>query len=86
MAVIHIPDEIDHSVQRLAERLGVAKDDFVRDAVTQRLAEYDEEPELTEAQIARMRESIAQLDRGEGIPGEVVMAKLQAWIDKAEGR
>ncbi len=83
---IHIPEELEQSVQQLADRLGFAKDDFVRDAVAQRLAEYEEEPVLTEAQIARMRESIAQLDRGEYVTSEEVEAKFNVLFEELEAR
>ncbi len=83
MATIQIPAELEQSVQQLADRLGFAKEDFVRDAIEQRLAEYDEEPVLTEAQIAHMHESIAQLDRGEALDGEQV---LNAWYARVSAK
>ena len=85
MAIL-IPADLEQSVQQLAGRHGFAKEDFVRDAIEQRLAEYEEEPVLTEAQLARMKESIAQLDRGEYVTSEQVEAKFSKWRSERAAR
>ncbi len=71
MAAIQIPDTLDRSLQQSADRLGRPKDHLIQDLLQQHIEEHSE-PELTEAQIARMRESIAQLDRGEVVTSEAV--------------
>ena len=77
MAIVHIPDALDFSLQQTADRLGCPKDDLLQDAIAQRIAEYEEiEPELTSDQIAHLRKGIAQLDRGEGIGSE----QVDAWF------
>lgn len=45
--------------------------------VTVLLREEDDEFELTPEQEAEMEESIAELDRGEGIPAEEVLRQLR---------
>ncbi|ADW70272.1 ribbon-helix-helix domain-containing protein [Granulicella tundricola] len=83
---INLPAELEQSVDQLAARHGFTKDDFIRDAVEQRVAQYEEEPELTEAQLAHLDEGVAQLRRGEFVPGEVIEAKLEKLLEELEAR
>ncbi len=85
MAAIHIPDALDHSLQRAADELGQPKEALIHDLLQQHVEEYLD-PELTEAQIARMRESIAQLNRGEIVTSEEVEARFAAWRSERDAR
>ena len=81
MATIQIPDEIDRIFEQAAERIGRPKDDFIRDLLTRQAEEYAEsEPELTPAQLAHLDRGVAQLRRGEKIPGEQALAKIDRWL------
>jgi two-component SAPR family response regulator len=77
---LNLPDAL---VKELKKRDVRDMDQFAIEAFWQKLDEDDSE-ELAPETIARMRESIAQLDRGEGIPMEDVFAKLKA--QRAERR
>ncbi len=80
MATLQIPDELDAQLQQAADRLGCTKVDFLHEAVTARLEEqFAAEPEFTEEQIARMKHSIAQLDRGEVVTSEQVDKMFEDW-------
>jgi predicted transcriptional regulator len=80
MVTLQISEELDAELQQAADRLGCTKQDFLRDAVIARVEERcAAEVEFTEDQIARMRHSIAQLDRGEFITSELVDKKFEDW-------
>ena len=80
MATVQIPDELDAELQQAAERLGRTKDDLVREAVLARLEEqFAAQTEFSDEQIARMKRSIAQLDRGEIVTSEQVDKTFEDW-------
>jgi predicted transcriptional regulator len=80
MATIQIPDELDAELQRAVTRLGRTKDEFVSEAVLARLEEhFAAQTEFSEEQIARMKHSIAQLDRGEVVTSEQVDKTFENW-------
>jgi predicted transcriptional regulator len=80
MATIQIPDELDAELQQAAARLGRTKEDLIREAVLARLEEqFAAQTEFSEEQIARMKHSIAQLDRGEVVASEQVDSFFAAW-------
>jgi hypothetical protein len=67
---LNLPDAL---INELRERDVRDIDQFAIEAFWQKLDE-----ELTPETISRMREGIAQLDRGEGIPAEDLFARLKA--------
>jgi hypothetical protein len=71
---LNLPDAL---VNELRERDVRDLDQFAIEAFWQKLDE-DNDDELTPETIARMREGIAQADRGEGIPAEDLFARLKA--------
>ena len=80
MAIIQIPDELDAELQRAATRLGRTKDELVSEAVLARLEEqFAAQTEFSDEQIARMKHSIAQLDRGEVVTSEQVDKMFENW-------
>jgi predicted DNA-binding protein len=80
MAAIQIPDELDAELQQAADSLGRTKDDLVREALCAPLEEqFAARSDFTEQQIARMKHSIAQLDRSEGITSEQVDDMFKRW-------
>ena len=87
MAIIQIPDELDAELQRAATRLGRTKDELVSEAVLARLEEeFASQTEFSEAQIARMKHSIEQLDRGEVVTSEQVDKMFENWHQKRASR
>jgi len=80
MANIQIPDELDAELQQAAARLGRTKDDLVREAVLAQLEEqFAAQTEFSDEQIARMKHSIAQLNRGEVVTSEQVDEMFEDW-------
>jgi predicted transcriptional regulator len=80
MATVQIPDELDAELQQAAERLGRTKEELVREAVLARLEEqFAAQTEFSDEQIARMKHSIAQLDRGEVVTSEQVDKMFENW-------
>jgi predicted transcriptional regulator len=80
MAAIHIPDELDAELQQAADSLGRTKEDFVREALCAPLEEqFATHSDFSDEQIAHMKHSIAQLDRGEGITSEQVDNMFSNW-------
>jgi predicted DNA-binding protein len=83
MAAIQIPAELDAELQNAADSLGRTKDDLVREALYAPLEEqFAAQSDFTEQQIARMKHSIAQLDRGEGITSEQVDNMFKSWRER----
>ena len=80
MVNIQIPDDLDAELQLAADRLGRTKDDLVQEALCVRLdEEFASETNFSEAQIARFRHSIAQLNRGEFVTAQEVDQKFAEW-------
>ena len=80
MAMIQISDELGAELQAAAARLGRTKDEFVSEAVLTLLEEHSApQTDFSDEQIARMKHSIAQLDRGEVVTSEQVDKKFGDW-------
>jgi predicted transcriptional regulator len=81
MAQIHISDELDAELERIAGQDGCAKNEFVEDAISLRIGEHlaAYESEFSEAEIAKLRRGLDQLNGGEGITMEEVDAKFERW-------
>ena len=87
MAIIHIPDNLDRSLQQMADRQGQTKEDFIEETLSFYLDERNAKPiELSDRQIERMRHSIAQLDAGEGVTMEETQAFFDDWTAELESR
>ncbi len=87
MATVQIPDELDAELQQAAERLGRSKEDLVREAVLARLEEqFATQTDFPDEQIAHMKRSIAQLDRGEVVTSEQVDTFFADWRKDLESR
>lgn len=84
MANVHISDELDQRLQQTAQRLGCSKDELVAEALWSR-ADCLETP-LSEPDVERMRESMAQLDRGEHVTSEQVDEFFRDWFKELEAR
>ena len=67
------------TIDRVAAELGRSRESFAAIALKRVAVDQDKF-------LASIREGIAQLDRGEGIPHEVVMAELDAMIARHEAR
>jgi predicted transcriptional regulator len=63
---VHLPDEIKHHVEALAERTGRSTDHLVVEALERYLIEEDQLVEEISA-------GIAELDAGRGVPQEEVL-------------
>jgi predicted transcriptional regulator len=80
MAAIQIPDELDVEIQHAADSLGRTKDEFVREALSVHIEEQiAAQSEFSEAQIERMKQSLAQLNRGEAVSSEHVDTMFSDW-------
>ena len=80
MAAIQISDELDAELQLAADQLGRTKDDLVHEALTACLEEkFTTHSDFSDQQIARMKHSLAQLDRNETVTGEHVDKKFENW-------
>jgi predicted transcriptional regulator len=88
MAQVHISDELDAELERAAGKLGCTKEALAEDAISLRIGEYlaASESEFTEAEIAKLRRGLDQLNRGEGISIEEADAKFKRWRQEREGR
>lgn len=87
MVEVSIPDELDAGLAQAASRDGRTKQDLLCAVIACHLEEdLAANFQLTDQQMTRMKLSIAQAERGEGVPGEVVLAKLEAVIVELESR
>ncbi|HWG18603.1 MAG TPA: hypothetical protein VN678_12110 [Acidobacteriaceae bacterium] len=88
MAQVHISDELDAELERIAGQLGCAKNEFVENAITLRIGEHRaaSDSHLTEEEIAKLRRGLDQLNRGEIVSGEVIEAKFAAWRKRRAAR
>jgi predicted DNA-binding protein len=87
MANLRIPEELDTVLQSAAERAGRTKDELAQEILAAHLE--DESLPLsafTDRQLARLKESIEQVRRGDVVPGAVVMSKLSSLIEDLEAR
>jgi predicted transcriptional regulator len=88
MAQVHISDELDAELERAAGKLGCTKEALAEDAISLRIGEYlaASESEFTEAEIAKLRRGLDQLNRGEVVPGEEIQTMFDAWRAKRNAR
>jgi predicted transcriptional regulator len=83
MAQIAVPEKFTAELQQLALDDNRPVEEIVAEAMHGYLACRLYEPELTPAQIERMKHSVAQLDRGEVVSGEEIEAFFDKW-EKAD--
>ena len=87
MVNLQITEEADAVLESAARRAGLTKEEFAEVMI---LTQIEDESlplsAFTSQQIDRFKDGIAQLDRGEGIPGEEVMQKLDRWIAERASR
>jgi predicted transcriptional regulator len=50
--------------------------------VAEQTLEAREAHQLSEEEVTRIKSSLAKLERGEGIPHEMVMAEVREWLKK----
>ncbi|HWB31769.1 MAG TPA: hypothetical protein VG714_01220 [Acidobacteriaceae bacterium] len=81
MAEVHISDELNAELERAAGQLGCTKDELAEDAISLRIGEHlaASESEFSEADIAKLRRGLDQLNRGEGLTVEDVGTKFEKW-------
>jgi predicted transcriptional regulator len=83
MSQIAVPDEFIAELRQLALNDNCPVEDLVANAVRSYIVSRLYEPELTPAQIDRLKHSAAQLDRGEAVSGEEIEAFFDKW-EKAD--
>ena len=87
MPSIEIPEEMDRQLLSVAQEAGKSKDEMAREILGDRLEELDGSKIIhSPEEIERMKHSLAQLDRGEFVTGEEVMAKLDRWRAEINAR
>jgi len=88
MAQLHISDELNAELERAAGQLGCTKETLAEDAINLRIGEHlaASENEFSEADIAKLRRGLDQLNRGETVSGEVIEAKFAAWRQRRAAR
>ena len=87
MPSIEIPEEMDRQLLSVAQEAGKSKDEMAREILGDRLEELDGSKIIhSREEIERMKHSLAQLDRGEFVTGEEVMAKLDRWRAEINAR
>ena len=87
MATVPIPDDLYAQVQQEAARQGSSPANLIRSAIGSFLDSIAvSEPVLTEEQTERMRESVAQMKRGEVVTAEEVDRKFEDFFEKLEAR
>jgi predicted transcriptional regulator len=79
VAELQVPENLSLELQHLAELDGRNAGDLLTEALTAYVADRYAEPKLTAGQIDRLRESLAQLDRGEFITEKEVGAFFDDW-------
>jgi plasmid stability protein len=87
MATIQIPDSLEMALEEAAHRAGLSKNELAQEILSAHL-EDESLPlsALTEAQLARLDESVAQLGRGERISSEQIDLKFKAFFEKLATR
>jgi predicted DNA-binding protein len=86
-ASIEIPVELDLALEDAAARAGLTKEEFAQEILTSHLE--DESLPLsafTPEQLERLKESAAQLDRGEFVTAEEVDRKFEAFFARLAAR
>lgn len=86
MAQIEVPEALAVELREIALRDDRAFQDVVADAINTYLSCHHYEPELTAAQVERMKQSIAQAECGELISQEKVEAFFEDWEKEISSR
>jgi predicted transcriptional regulator len=87
MAVLQIPDHLEEQLYIAAACSGRSKEELAAEI----LASHFEDESLplsafTDEQLARLKNSIKQLNRGEFVTSEEVERKFDAWFAKQAAR
>jgi uncharacterized protein YecA (UPF0149 family) len=81
MSNLQIPEYLEANLEAAAAQHGLTAQQLVEQVLTAHVeAEFPAPENFTDAQIARFKESIAQLDRGERILAEQVEARFEAFF------
>ena len=83
---IQISDDLYPAMRQAAEANGLSDTEFLEQAITAFIDHSVHEVPLSEQQIARMKEGIAQLDRGEYVSFEQVEAFFDDWEKELQAR
>jgi predicted transcriptional regulator len=87
MASLQIPDHLEEQLEASAMRRGQSKEELIEEIVSLHLEEeFPTQENFSPEEIARFRNSIAQLDRGEVVTSEQVDAKFDAFFKRLAAR
>ena len=84
MANIQIPETLNLVLEDAAHRAGRTKDDLAEEILSAHLE--DQSFSFSDAQLTRLKEGIAQLDRGEKVSSEQVDLKFKAFFKRQAAR
>ncbi len=87
MVTIQIPEELDAVLKDAANRAGRTPEEYLEELILTHL--QDESLPLSafsELELARFKESAAQLDRGESVSAEEVDGKFAALFERLAAR
>jgi len=87
MVSVQIPSELDAILASTANRLGQTKAELLRDLISAHIEDESLSLEsFSEAQIARLRESVEQIKRGEVVTSEQVDQFFAEWFQELDAR
>jgi predicted transcriptional regulator len=87
MANIQIPDELHAELSQLAANSGTTEDHLVSAMLTRQLESLEvEEMPAIDPLVARMKNSIQELRRGEGMTTEELDAFFDSWFAEITAR
>jgi hypothetical protein len=87
MLQLNLPEHIQAELESAAASQGRTPEQFLEEIVVAHLEQEFPAPEnFTDAEIARFKRSIAQLDRGERVSSEQVDAFFADWFKEIEAR
>jgi len=86
MAPIAVPEKFVANLHDLAAQDHRAVEEVVDEAINAYLVSRYHEPQLTTAEVDRLKRGIAQLDCGAGISGEEVIQRFDNWRDRRAAR
>lgn len=84
MATLHISEDVEARLAFAARRAGRTPEDLAEEILSAHLE--DTAFTLTPEQIEHLKESIAQADRGELIPGEEIERFLDEWQAESDAQ
>ena len=87
MVNLQISDELDIVLEDAASRAGQSKDQFAQEILSAHLE--DESLPLaafSDEQLARLKQSVAQLEQGKRIPSEEVDHFFEEWFKECDAR